>query len=335
MDSLAREADAPVRSAQPYRDRLLAGMAELCAAAPRAREPQARDALGEVFQRVLAAADMDTRRRFAERVAAEPWVSPALAEGLAFDAAEVAAPVIAESPSLSEPSLMRLAREGGPEHRVALARRRRLPAEVAAALAWSEEPLTLAALAGAEHTRLAPEVMAKLVERSRDLAALRGPLVRRPELDATGARRLAGWVGEMLRGELASRFPIPQACASEAEETDVRLVTKMQEAGQLRPGFLLRTLREGRLSLFETAMAALGGFDARDVAMALRAPTSERLALACFAVGLDRSVYPTVLSLVRDLTGGAPNDVSGAPALAVLQSMGPNRAAEAFRAYGS
>lgn len=334
VDSLARDADAPVRSAQPYRDRLLAGMAELCAAAPRARDPKVREALGGVFLRVLAAADPDTRRRFAERIAAQDWVSPALAQRLAGDSAEIAAPVIVASPALDDAALERLARTGGPEQRAALARRPGLPPEAAATLAWSGDPLALTALASAEGTTLSAEVMAKLIDRSRDLAALRAPLVRRPELDAAGARRLGGWVGEALRRELAARFDLPPPRETGRTETDARLVGKLKEAGQLRPGFLLRTLREGKLSLFETALAALGGFDPHDVALAVRSPTSERFALACFAVGLDRSVYPTVLELVRGLAGGAPGDLRGAPALPVLQSLGPARAAEAFRAYG-
>lgn len=333
MDSLAREADRPVRSAQPYREGLLAGMAELVAAAPRARDAAVRRELGEVFLRVLAAADLDTRRRFAERVAAADWVSPALALRLAQDAPEVATPVIAASPALDSYTLLRLAGEDGPERQAALARRADLPAAAAATLAARGAQLALTALA-ASPSRLTPQVVSTLVERSHDVAALRAPLARRPELSAEHAARLAAWVGEPLRALLRERFELPEAEAEEAGSTDARLVAKLEASGQLRPSFLLRTLREGRLSLFEAALAALGGLEPGAAAAAVRADGPARLALACAAVGLDRSVFPTVLELVRGLADGRPG-AAGADGLAPLLALPPAEAAEAFRAGGS
>ncbi len=332
VESLAREADRPVRSAQPYREGLLAGMADLCAAAPRARDPRVREELGAVFLRVLAAADLDARRRFAERVASAPWVSPGLAMRLAQDAPEVAAPVIGASPALDADALLRLAHDGSPERQAAVARRADLPAGAAAALADRGSHLALVALA-ASPSKLPPAVVSTLVERSHDIAALRALLTRRPELGPEHARRLAGWVGEPLRARLRERFDVPEVEAEPDGSTDARLVAKLEAAGQLRPGFLLRTLREGRLSLFETALAALGRLAPGQVTAAVRADGPARLALACAAVGLDRSVFPTVLELVRGLAEGRPGD-AGAGELAALHALPPAEAAEALRAGG-
>ena len=85
-----------------------------------------------------------------------------------------------------------------------------------------------------------------------------------------------------------------------------RLVAKLEAAGQLRPGHLLRALKEGRLTLFLTALATLGRFDRNHVLRAVNSDRPELLALACAAVGIDRSVFPTILEMVRDLNGGLP-----------------------------
>ena len=85
----------------------------------------------------------------------------------------------------------------------------------------------------------------------------------------------------------------------------------MQGAGQLRPGFLIKSLREGRLGLFEEALGRLAALPRDTAAAAVRLPSPEALALACAAAGVDRSAFPTVLTLVRAQTGGSPGDAPG------------------------
>jgi uncharacterized protein (DUF2336 family) len=112
-----------------------------------------------------------------------------------------------------------------------------------------------------------------------------------------------------------------------------RLIAKLHDAGQLRPGYLLRALREGKMSLFEGALAKLGGFTLEQVRLAAGADRPELLALACAAVGVDRSVFPTILSLVRELNGGKPNGSVeiGGRALAAFGEQPTGTAATAFR----
>ena len=62
-----------------------------------------------------------------------------------------------------------------------------------------------------------------------------------------------------------------------------RPIAKLHRAGQLRPSYLLRALREQRLSLFMTALAALGGYSMDDVRIAINADRPDILALACLA----------------------------------------------------
>ncbi len=329
----APSSSAPARSAQPYRERLLAVMADTCADAPRAREPAVRERLGAVFARVLDGADGDTRRRFAEHAADADWVSPELALRLAKDAPDVAEPVIAASPALGEPELRHLLEVGTAEHRAAVARRTDLPARTAEAVVDTGEPLALAALAGNGGADLPPPVLRRLVEASRTTVALRAPLARRSDLGAPLARLMAGWVGEPLRAELDRRFALDGAVEADIgpeDDADARLVRKLEAAGQLRPGFLLRTLREGRLGLFITALAALGGFTVAEARAGLRADTADLLARACTSAGVDRSVFPTILALVRGLNAGAPRGDAAAEPLEGTDGDGPRRRAPAL-----
>jgi uncharacterized protein (DUF2336 family) len=111
-----------------------------------------------------------------------------------------------------------------------------------------------------------------------------------------------------------------------------RLVAKLEAAGELRPGYLVRALKEGKLSLFQTAMAALGHLPVSEVRRACNAPSPELIALACAAVGIDRVVFPTLLVLMRELNAGRPGGDPEAGKRAVSAfTRDPDNAARAFR----
>jgi uncharacterized protein (DUF2336 family) len=121
--------------------------------------------------------------------------------------------------------------------------------------------------------------------------------------------------------------------AEDREAMEAALVEKLDSAGQLRPGYLLRVLRERRLPLFLFALARLGGFDIRQVRRAVDSNRPELLALACSAVGIDRSVFPTILTHVRELNGGRPGGGAEAArkASGAFGPFAPDIAAMAFR----
>ncbi len=127
--------------------------------------------------------------------------------------------------------------------------------------------------------------------------------------------------------------PAPPEANEDREEAERRLIAKLHEAGQLKASYLLRALREGRLSLFEVALAKLGGFTSEQVRVAICANQPELLALACAAVEVDRSVFPTLLKLVRGLNGGLPSGQaeSAERAFGAFGSHPDSTAATAFR----
>jgi uncharacterized protein (DUF2336 family) len=202
-----------------------------------------------------------------------------------------------------------------------------------AAILKQAEPAVLAALAGNPTAELSAADMKRLVDMARQLAALRSPLSRHPQLTADLALQLYVWVGQALREALSERFrldpkTIEAALAAsvgeahggaadgeglpvvarqgEQDAMERRLIDKLHAAGQLRPGYLVRALREGRLSLFCATLAMLGRFDAEHVRRAIESDRPELLGLACAAVGIDRSVFPAILQMVRELNGGRP-----------------------------
>lgn len=346
------------------RERLMLALIELCDAGEAARDLMAQKPvqalLNSIFMSLVVEAERDIRRRLAEKLATAEWAPSVLINVLALDDIDIARPIIAASPVLKDHDLVRLLVEATIEHQIEVARRPYIGPPVVAAILQQNEPAVLTALAGNATAQVGPDDMDALVSASDRIAALRSPLARHPALTEDLARRLYIWVGQSIRQALAARFEFDTAALDAAlaesvreahageglgepeavwthdgarEEMEQRLLAKLNVAGQLRPGYLLRALREHRLSLFVGGLAVLGRFETSQVRRAVDAERPELLALACAAVGIDRSVFPTILELVRELNGGRPGGgVEGARrASGAFGPFAPDIAATAFR----
>jgi uncharacterized protein (DUF2336 family) len=327
------------KSRQPAdRERLLLAIADLCDA-PHAGEAMKAEGiqalLSSIFMSLVVEAERDIRHRLSQKLACADWAPNALVNVLALDDIEIARPIIAFSPVLEDADLVRLLVEATIEHQIEVARRPFVTRSVISTILDQAEPAVLTALAGNDTAELSDDDMAILVEAAREIAAMRAPLSRHPKLSDALAQRLYLWVGLALRKSLAQRFrldmdalnttlaaavaeahagtppgardaPLRTAREGEQQIMEERLVNKLFMAGQLRPAYLVRALREGRLGLFTVALAALGRFEIAQVKAALDSDRPELLALACVAVGIDRSVFPDILEMARRLNDGLP-----------------------------
>ena len=317
------------RSPAPVdRDRLLLALADLCERQG-CEGAEAQTLVRDVFMGLIGRVERDIRSRLADKLAGASWAPRDLVLLLARDEIDIARPVIAQSPVLEDQDLVRLLVEAATDHQIEVARRPGLAALVVSAILDQGSPEVLGALAANPSAEVTPLAMERLVAFSQTVAGLRAPLARHPALTTDLAAMLYVWVGEALRRSLAERFAVEgpafeAAVASAVDEArgapgdgmslesderaamDRRVVEKLKAGRQLRPGLLLRALRDGKLTLFTIALAELGEFTTDEVRQALDAPSPELLSLACAAVAVDRSAFPSLLKLVRQLNHGRP-----------------------------
>lgn len=352
------------------RERLLLAIADLCDApyaADAMRSAPIQTLLSSILMSLVVEAERDIRKRLSDKLAAADWAPSALVNVLALDEIEIARPIIARSPVLQEVDLVRLLVEATMEHQIEVARRPFLPAGVVTAILEKGDPAILTALAGNTTAELSPADMEELVEASRQIAEMHAPLSQHPRLTGQLAKRLYMWVGLALRQGLADRYrfdvtildellaasvteahgpegnlqapkrPVDIETAAvregEREAMEWRLLEKLKAADQLRPGYLIRALREERLSLFAGGLAVLGGHDPALINATLASDRPELLALACAGVGIDRSAFSDILQMIRDQNQGLPGGgAEGArKALAAFVPMSPEIATAAFR----
>jgi uncharacterized protein (DUF2336 family) len=321
------------------RERLLSALIDLFDnpnALDQVDRPSVQALLEDILLKLVGQAERAIRMRLSERMAEKVWAPPALMVVLAMDEIDIAAPVIANSPVLNDAALIRVLIEATIEHQIEVARRPNLGHAVVDTLLSQAQPAVLTALATNAGTTLSHRHLEDLVEASRRVAALRSPLSRHPQLSAALAERLYAWVGQALKESLLTRFeldpdeldaslaqaildahsqadgaaltPSLRGLDNDQDRLDMedRLVTKLLDADQLKPSFLFRSLSEGKLSLFCRALGRLCGQSYSRMRLAIDCDTPDRLALACYAIGMDRSAFPTVLNTVRKLSGGFP-----------------------------
>jgi uncharacterized protein (DUF2336 family) len=325
------------------RERLLLAIAELCRSDAECARPEIQELLRGLFLDLVSSAEQAIRLRLSKTLADVAWAPHDLIRLLAHDEIEIARPVLAKSPVLTDADLIRLLLEASIEHRIEVARRPALSADVAAAIVDQADPDVVTALANNTTADLRHHDLSRLVDLSERVAGLRAPIARHPGLSAELAALLYGWVGEALRNAIIARFPLDtpdlqRAVAASVHEvrTDLglspgsdpadsvravdrtamerRVIAKLEAAGQLRPGVLVRALNEGKLGLFVTALAALAGVSTEDVRSAIKSEQPDTLLVICSLSGIDKGAFPSMLSMVRRLNDGRPSGGLADPA---------------------
>lgn len=285
-------------------DRLLLALANVLASEPLGS--RSRRLFEALLPTLAEGADLETRRELAARLVQAPWAPDALLEQLAAEDDPGLQLLVARSPALSSAAADLLIEHGAPEVLLALV---------------------------SNSARLGPESLGRLVEASRRQAALRAPLSRRPDLDSDQAARLAAWSSPPLRRELARRFGLTEVARPPEREAETarRVVEKVGRSGRLTPAYAFTALRQGRLRVFQQALATLGGVPADAVLEASQADDPAPLALACAATGVDRAIFPDILREVRALNGGRPGETPAAAQVIAAFQRRPSDAAEALR----
>lgn len=191
-------------------------------------DPAARAKLWRMGTTILETLAHDqfvkVRRALAEALKCLTSVPRPVIRSLARDrAAEVATPVLANSPVLEDSDLVELIRDDPPDWaQAAIARRSSVPSAVAEALVEAGSEDAIAALIANPAARIDEATLSRLVDKAPEVEAWHAPLVERPGLGAEIILRLARFVGDALLSRLGARPDLPpeirQQIAAEAAQ---------------------------------------------------------------------------------------------------------------------
>jgi uncharacterized protein (DUF2336 family) len=277
-----------------------------------------RDLMRDILRRLTRDVEMAIRVALAQRLAEDPTVPHDLILLLVDDSIEVARPLILHSPLLTEADVLRLIAEAGIGHQEAVASRPHIGVPVTDALAHSEHESVLQALVRNVTARISETGYRVLAEKARAITGLAEPLVRRPDLPPQLATDMCEWVSDALKTYIRTNYQMPRQVVETAiavatlavhsepvgpsdhpAESAQKLIEKLAASGQLKAGFLMRVLSQGQVDLFDLACSKALNVELEKFRGFFYRNGPGPVALACRALGIDRSVFPTVFNLSR------------------------------------
>jgi len=278
-----------------------------------ARSPAEDGLYGAVLSKL--ADDMETavRAELSARFGAAPDAPSQLIRRLAQDeAADVAAPVLRDSPVLTEEDLLGVVRARGQDHLRAVSERASVSERVSDVIVERGDDETLGTLLRNDGAQLSRQATEAAVERAKANPALHEATVSRKALPADLLNEMYFVVEARLRQQIleqnARMDPALLESALAAGRAKVATddgalppdyaeqlayVQEMQAAGQLTPQMLARFLRSGSRTCFLIALAQLSDIDfhtARDI---VERKELDALAVVCRSADLDRALFLT------------------------------------------
>ena len=320
MGRLAQLAVNPAAGAS--REEIFLAVASLYRVQGTGLNERERDLMRDILRRLIKDVEMAIRIALAQRLADDASAPHDLIMMLVDDTIEVARPLILKSPLLREEDVLDLIARASVDHHEAVASRANIGERVSEALAASNNEPVLAALVRNTTAKISGVTYATLVEKSRRIVSLQDPLIRRPDLPPALADKMCEFVSEALKAYIQTRYKVapialnravaaaeravksePAGPSDSPENSAQKLIDKLAASGQLKASFLMRVLSQGQTDLFDLAFARLLGVELERFRAAFYDSGARAVAMACRAVGIDRSVFPTVYNLSRQAHG--------------------------------
>ncbi len=272
-----------------------------------------KELMADIICRITSDVERSIRAHFSKTISKLSDIPKDLIVFLANDEIEVALPILENSPILEEIDLIRIVQTRSSQHQLAIAARSDVSEAVSTVLCESENENVCLCLLNNMNAAISNETLEILCRKSEIIKSYQNPLINRPFLPKHIAEKMYRYVSIALREIIADKFQIDPKILSVApedrastihsisEENDPSniLIQKLYSAGELTNGFLLKSLRQGEIDLFEISFATLCGLSRHELQNFLYTTEPKRLAIACRALDLDRSIFGTIIDLVE------------------------------------
>ena len=288
-----------------------------------------RSMMTDILCKLMQGIEQEVRRELSQRLAKLDEAPEELVAMLGKDDIEVARPILESSKVLKDPTLIEIVRQRTDEHRMAIAIRSGLSADVANALVVHGDEDVIEALIRNKDAEISQSAMEYLVAESERVDRFQEPLIARSDLPPEFAHRMFWWVSAALRRHIllhykidavgldnaiqgATRSAIERTTAQEGASDKAQvLVQRMKDAGKLDIGFLIQALRQERTPLFISGLALLADIPVNMCWRIFSDRGGESLTVALRAIGMERADFAGVFLLIfQARSGGRPQDPS-------------------------
>jgi len=270
--------------------------------------PREQELISDVLISLLRQAEQDLRQAIAERLAVMDAAPFRVILHIANDDIDVAAPVLRNSPVLSDLDLLYIIKGKTTEYWQAIAGRKFISENVMNVLVETKDLNTLIALSKNDNIRLtrkALNVMGDVAETSEDLAQ---PLLMRVDVPEDLARRLYAFVGQEMKRYIRDYYGLHDLAAlSAVDDIVLEFATSDEHAsfmpspsvieaadlyvrtGRLNLQTIMDVLHRGQITTFVAMFSRYSGMDYGRIHDILADPSGKVLAILCKALDITKS----------------------------------------------
>lgn len=230
------------------------------------------------------------RAHLARRLAPSADVPSDLIRRLAEDVIGVAYPVLLDSPVLTDDDLVSLVVAQGPDHRLAIAQRARIPEAVTAALVAHGPEDVIEKTLRNPSARFSEETFRLAATLARRIERLQGALAGRTDLPAELAQEILSFVSESVRVEMRRRLH-PQGAWSTSlnPALQAQIAAVLDRRHPVDGALLIAVLRAGAGDFFELLLAQALGISVLQIRDLLARAPHRLLPAAAVSLGLSAS----------------------------------------------
>lgn len=278
-----------------------------------------RALMWDIMNKLIHDCEMEVRRSLSERIARRTDAPRDLIIALANDTIDVARPILIESSVLRDEELIEIIRHRTQQHQLSIAMRRSLSEDLSDALVETGDIDVIKTLIENQNAALSEATMEYLAEESRRVDTYQEPLVKRKDLNPELAERMYMWVSAALRSHILENFEVHPTLLDDDLETIVHsiaannsqgdskaaanpstvLARRLAEQKKITPEFLIQTLRQGEIPLFEALFQEVSGIEPPKLQRVLYESGGEGLAIACRALEMLKPNFATIFLLSR------------------------------------
>lgn len=277
---------------------------------------------GDVLQMVAAEMQEGVLAELSERFAGAADAPLGLMRDLANHNFNVAAPVLRNSPVLSDQVLLQIVKYQGQGHIKAVAERKQVSESLSEAIVQFGDDNALDALIRNDGARLSRASMENAVDRARGNSALHEGVVRRSDVPLDLLNEMYFVVEKRLRSEIMERNAnvdpqaLEEALAKTRQRVRANLGAATEEArkaeafirhkksqNELTAPMLIALHREGKQLHFLYGLAELTNVEVETAADIIERRDLDALAMICRAAEIERPLFVTIAVLIcgRDL----------------------------------
>ncbi len=299
---------------QKSRSILVAAINDLYSDEEQLLSDQDRAIMLDIIRQLIHEVEKSVRRPLAEHLATQADAPEDLITTLANDEIEVAHPILVKSDVLKDPELIEIVQHRTMEHQVAIAIRSSISEQLSDALVETDNEKGVTTLLSNQGAAISNSTMNHLVEQSTEVPGYQRPLVRRHDLSPELVKKLYWGVSAALRQHIIQNYELDPSDIDETMEITVKkalgeeIVGPDQANGTQEPGakageddvnILIRLLRQGEIPMFLDKFTSLTRLRLVLVRRLLFEPGGEGLAIACKAIGLDKSTFVSIFIWFR------------------------------------